>query len=70
MNTKFDMNQKVRLVGAISGIHTDERGTKYVISVNDGCSGYDGRICITEKMLTEMNKEDFVAYGPLPERSE
>lgn len=58
MNTKFDMNQKVRLVGTISGIHTDERGTKYVISVHDGSSDYDGRICITEEMLTEMNKEE------------
>lgn len=59
MNTKFDMNQKVRLVGIISGIHTDQKGTKYVISVHDGCSGYDGgRICITEKILTEMNKEE------------
>lgn len=58
MNTKFDMNQKVRLVGAISGIHTDERGTKYVVSVNDGSSLCNERICITEKILTEMNKEE------------
>lgn len=47
MNTKFDMNQKVRLVGTIVGIHTDARGTKYVISAHDGSSDYDGRICIT-----------------------
>lgn len=58
MNTKFDMNQKVRLVGTIVGIHTDARGTKYVVSVHDGSSDYDGRICITEEMLTEMNKEE------------
>lgn len=58
MNTKFDMNQKVRLVGSISEIHTNATGTKYVISVHNGSSDYDGRICITEKMLTEMNKEE------------
>ena len=58
MNTKFNMNQKVRLVGIISGIHTDERGTKYVISVHNGSSDYDGRVCITEEILTEMNKEE------------
>lgn len=58
MNTKFDMNQKVRLIGNISRIHTDDRGTKYVISVHDGSSDYDGRICITEEILAEMNKEE------------
>lgn len=58
MNTKFDMNQKVRLVGTISRIYTDERGTKYVISVHDGCSDYNEHICITEEILIEMNKEE------------
>ena len=57
METKFDIGQKVVVKALVDSISTTKEGVMYYLTIFDGQSGWNNKVCIKESMLVRMNEK-------------